>query len=156
MKWWLWLLWLPCAAQVELCQVPLVVTLKATGTNYAYWTVNGLYMGYASSIEVMATDTGMVTATASINDPCPANAEYKLAIVPCKDCAIYWPNAATEQNPWTPKSMCPFRFEIFNRWGELIYTGPPEWTAENAQNDVYVAVIYAGNRRYISRVTVVR
>jgi hypothetical protein len=146
-------------SQVTICDT--VVSLRAEGQfDYVEWFVNEEFAGVGNTIPIKV-DSGYISVTAiAYNGNCETKAIRIFKIEPCADCAIYIPNAVTPDgdgvnDTWSPVGECKFRFDIFNRWGELIYSGPPSWDAP-VQNDVYVAVVYTNRRRYIGKVVVVR
>ena len=143
---------------IELCDSAITIKGEATDYTYIEWIIDGVVVGTGETLQLNQTGTYIVTAIA-YNGLCEAKAFGKIIVLPCKDCSIFFPNAVTPNgdglnDTWIPLSLCPFTFEIYNRWGAMIYSGSKAWIAD-VQNDVYIAVIYQ-TKRHVTKVVVVR
>ena len=139
------------AQKVELCDGLIKLSADAQHEDYIEWWVNGQYVGGSYNLTLLDTGVYKVEAYA-YNAGCLAKVTLTVQIIPCKDCPIYTPNAVRNGAYFTPKSLCWFEFEIFNRWGENLHRGSEPWLA-NVQNDVYTVVVYG--KGYIYRGVVV-
>jgi hypothetical protein len=143
-------------------QCDTTIRLKASGDNYSYveWYLNGQFISFDEYINVIITDTGSYNVDViAYGDQCEIRSSTKFKISSCNDCYIYIPNAVTPNedgtnDKWTPKSLCDFKFQIYNRWGEHIYSGPPPWSAP-VQNDVYTYLVFFKGKRYLGKIVVV-
>jgi hypothetical protein len=146
----------------DLCDPLLKLKIDGTGYSYIEWYIDGEFSGNDENLIIQLSDTGLINITViAYNDVlCEVKVTKNIKIEPCKECLLYIPNAVTPNfdninDKWEPISNCEYKFEIYNRWGELIYFGPPAWSA-NVQNDVYVYRIMSNNKVYIGRITVIR
>lgn len=154
---WLVLLWtcplLVNSQSIELCDGNIKLSANATNETHVDWYINGWFSftGYELTIQ----DTGIYSIQAiAYNENCEAKFTLELNISACSTCPIYTPNAVRYGMEFTPKSLCWFEFEIYNRWGENLHRGSHPWIA-NVQNDVYTCVVYGKGYIYRGIVVVV-
>jgi hypothetical protein len=157
------------SAQVRVCLEPGIVNVSMPNSE-GYDLIWNPSTGYVNDEnQWVILDTGFHDIKVEVIDPetgCSAFRSKRIHAI-CDTCSFFVPNAFTpnldtNNNVFIPVglNMDIEQLNIFNRWGELIYSGLGPWDGQNSQNDVYVwACDYfcAGNRmKATGRVTIVR
>jgi gliding motility-associated-like protein len=115
------------------------------------------------SFWVSQTGTYQVSYKASDSNGCEAFGEASIIIEDCPFWTIYFPNTFTpngdgDNDTWFPVYENVFieSIEIWNRWGERIYSGNSPWNGTYfsvmVQQDVYVGrVFYIANNQKLQK-----
>lgn len=137
----------PCPTPTSIIPIyvesnPLLILNDSICDNYFYELPNNVLVEYPG--------TYYVTETTALG--CLQETEVNLRLKDCKNC-YYFPNIFSPNNDgindlWSPLLSCPvisYHFEIFDRWGNKVFTGEHEgdkWDGkikgQNANPAVYV------------------